>query len=100
MRWLASSVEMKHLEAVPIPRSIRTTAPRGTSSNEPSTPHETGIQFYAETAREKLLNGKRRLEIYLARPGAPPKALRGAGDRHPCGGRNRCWWSLDAGAPG
>ena len=96
MRWLASSqaVEMKHLEAVPIPRSIRT------SSNEPSTPHETVIKFYAETAREKLLNGKRRLEIYLARPGAPPKALRGAGDRHPCGGRNRCWWSLDAGAPG
>ena len=62
MRWLASSqaVEMKHLEAVPIPRSIRT------SSNEPSTPHETVIKFYAETAREKLLNGKRRLEIYLA----------------------------------
>ena len=60
MRWLATSVEMKHLEAVPILRSIRT------SSNEPFTPHETVIQYYAETAREKLLNGKRHLEIYLA----------------------------------
>ena len=56
VRWLADSIQVEHVEAEPI----------HPGRNRPFTSHETVMRFYAETAREEPLNGKRRLEVYLA----------------------------------
>ena len=57
VRSLADSVHVEHIEAEPI---------RHDSSRQ-LTSHKTVARFYAGTAREEPLNGKRHSEIYLAR---------------------------------